>query len=138
MVNVVRIMKNPHPKEPMKHDKKGDEKMEKRIKVVTETMKVNDKLFYKMQHDLDSFVEDTSKLPAEEVVDMAEEIAMKKKLLEYMEVKDISNMAARGFLKIDYPLSFLYSAYCRKLFSYKTIDIFLEQCGRALFESFEP
>ena len=42
-------MKNPYPNVITMHDKKGAEKMQTKIKVVTPTMKANDDLFYKMQ-----------------------------------------------------------------------------------------
>lgn len=111
--------------------------MEEKIKVITDSMKANDQLFYKMQKDLDTFINDVKTFFPEEMLSMEPEIKTKRNILKYFDSKDISGMAAKGFLKLDYPLDFLYSALMRKLFEPKNLPRFVEQCGRALYEGFD-
>ena len=48
--------------------------MEERIKVVTEEMKVNDALFYKMQNERAAYLDKVSLSDSENIVDKAYEI----------------------------------------------------------------
>ena len=82
--------------------------MEERIKVVTEEMKVNDALFYKMQNERAAYLDKVSLSDSENIVETAYEITMKEFMYLCMERYDLSYEAAQGLLRLDCPLAYEY------------------------------
>lgn len=107
--------------------------MERRIKVITEKMKVNDALFYKMQNEQEVYLKRIGLLASEEVVKLAEEIAVRNAILKTMERNDLSFKAAKGLLQLNYPLACLCSVFKINNFTAeKTIKSLMQRCGKTM------
>lgn len=111
--------------------------MEKKIKVITPTMKANDDLFYKMQVEFEETLEDITKLSCEEMFNKTTEVAMKGIILKCMEVRDISCEAANGLLKLDYPLDYLYATYNKAYLFYSNFYALVEDKGKTILKTFK-
>ena len=109
--------------------------MEKKIKVVTPTMKVNDDLFYKMQVEFEDTLEVIAKLPCEEMFTKTTEVAMKEIILKCMEIRDVSYKAATGLLALEHPLDYLYVIYKRAYLFYGSFYDLVEDIGKNIFDS---
>ena len=107
--------------------------MEKKIKVVTPEMKANDDLFYKMQIEFEEMLEDITELPCCEMFEMATEVAMKEILLKCMEVRDIPYTAAKGLLRLDCPLEYVYLNYIKTHCVFEDFYEFITHYGDLLY-----
>ena len=108
--------------------------MEKRIEVVSEEMKLNDKLFYKMQKEQELYLKKIGNLPSQEVIKLSREINLRNVILTTMERNDLSTEAATGLLQLERPISFLSACYkqCRYA-SRISFHEFLQISGDILF-----
>lgn len=111
--------------------------MQKKIKVVTPTMKVNDDLFYKMQVEFEETMEDITELLACEMCEMAHEVAMKQILLKCFEVRDIPYTAAKALLRLDRPLEYVFLNYVQTHCAYDDFYEFITTCGNNLYAAFD-
>ncbi len=108
--------------------------MEDKIEIVTEDMKVNDKLYYKMQKEQELYMEDMEFLTAKEVLAFAEEIAIRNTILQTMSKYDLPMKAAKGLLHLEKPLAFLYSDFLQYHFTAEgTFKNLMQHCGENLF-----
>lgn len=106
--------------------------MEEKIEIVTEEMKINDALFYKMQHEQDRYIKQVENLPPHQIISLAPEIVLRTALLRTMERHDLSQKAATGLYQLDNPLSFL--STCYKEYPYYSFQKFLQIIGDVLFQ----
>lgn len=106
--------------------------MEEKIEIVTEEMRINDVLFYKMQHEQDRYIKQVENLPPHQIISLATEIVLRTALLKTMEKHDLSQNAATGLYRLDNPLSFL--STCYKEYPYYSFQEFLQIIGDALFQ----
>ena len=107
--------------------------MEERIKVVTEEMKVNDALFYKMQNERAAYLDKVSLSDSENIVETAYEITMKEFMYLCMERYDLSYETAQGLLRLDCPLAYLYASYHKPAQKREDLRDLMERCGKLLY-----
>lgn len=107
--------------------------MEERIKVVTEEMKVNDALFYKMQNEREAYLDKVSLSDSENIVDKAYEITIREFIYACMERYDLSYEAAQGLLRLDYPLAYLFASFSKPTPQRESLRDLMERCGRLLY-----
>ena len=109
--------------------------MEKRIHILSDKMKANDKLFYKMQKEQEEYLKRLRKLLPEELINLSYEISTRNQMLRFMETHDLSIVAAVGLLRVETPLAYLFTAYTIPCMDYEgDFSTLMERGGRMLYK----
>ena len=98
-------------------------------------MKVNDRLFYKMRDEQEAYLKRVSLFSSDEVIALAEEIALRNLILDTMERHDLSFKAAFALINNPNPLSLVYEYYVSNNLTFEMdIQKQMEKCGCWYYE----